>query len=328
MTKQLLRQTGEEYWDYLNRLYENKSEYGLDCSSIASLMNQAFALDCGESKYRKEWKAFDTGRRYERKQTVNGIAKRILSISDLHVPYHLPIETFREYRNSIDILVLNGDLVDHQGISKFPKSYRINPMEELISCRQYLIDLIEYLHPHSVIANYGNHENRFGAYLSKYLDSEVRELMPDSVLELIFEDGFYHYNRRERCKVWYEPIKNLFEDIEITYTKDWKCKIGKAWFAHPIAFSSGTLRTCENAMNYFHKTDMEPFDAVVLAHTHRTGDTRKGSVTLYEQGACCKTGEMNYTDGKLTEPQQQGFVLICQDRNGNLIYEKSRRVII
>ena len=51
-------------------------------------------------------------------------------------------------------------------------------MEEMIGGRQYLIDLIEYLAPRRVLINKGNHEVRFGSYLARSLDGELKELMP------------------------------------------------------------------------------------------------------------------------------------------------------
>ena len=52
----------------------------------------------------------------------NGIATKILSISDFHVPFHLPKEIFKDYVGQVDILQFNGDLIDMQNISKFTKS--------------------------------------------------------------------------------------------------------------------------------------------------------------------------------------------------------------
>lgn len=255
-----------------------------------------------------------------------GVATRILSISDLHVPFQLPINTFSDYAGKVDILVLNGDIVDMQSISSFPKIYRLSPMEEMIQGRQYLIDLIEFIKPKKVVVNYGNHDKRLVKYLAKKLDTDLLELMPDTALELIFIDGFRHYDKQKGCKIEYEPLIDIFEDIDIEYTGDWKCKIGKTWFAHPITYSRVPLKTCERAMDYFHRTDKETFDCVVLGHTHKVGSKKTGYVMLYEQGACCYTDKMDYADGKLIEPQKEGFAYICQNKNGELIEGKSKVV--
>lgn len=291
-------------------------------------MNEAFDFEYGESKFRKEWTVWNAGRLYERNIKEVGINTRILALSDLHVPYQLPISTFADYCGKIDVLVLNGDLVDMQGISKFSKAYRESPMDEIIKCRQYLIELIEMLMPKEIYITVGNHDVRFQNYLSKNLDSDLIELMPMTPLDLIVEDGVRRYDKRTKAKVWYDPLKTVFPDIKIHFDGDWKAKVGTIWFAHPAAFSSGNLKTAERALDYFLKNDFEKITGVVLGHTHRTGDMRKGNAVIYEQGACCQTEMMTYTDGRLGDSQQKGFVYIALDKNGDLMYEASRRIIL
>lgn len=260
-------------------------------------------------------------------EKTDGVATKILSISDLHIPFQLDYTLLKDYRN-VDILQINGDVVDCQALSKFSKQYRISPMEEIIQGRQYLIDLIEYIHPKKVVCNYGNHDKRFAAYFAKNLDSDILELMPDTSLELIFVDGFRHYDKRSKSKVWYEPLCNVFEDIEIEYVDDWKSKIGKTIFAHPLAYRSGMLATADKAKDYLQDTVKEPFDCVVMAHTHKVGYSKKGYIKLFEQGAFADVKKMDYVDGRLMAPQQSGFAFICQDEEGNLLHEKSRVIVL
>jgi len=257
----------------------------------------------------------------------NGIATRILSISDTHVPFQLPIEIFSEFIGKVDILQLNGDILDCQSISKFPKTYRVSMIEEMIMGRQYIIDLINYIKPKKVVINYGNHEIRFQNYLSKNLDDDMLQLMPQTALDLICVDGFNHYDKRQSAKIWYEPIKNVFKDIEIEYTENWWCKIGKTIFCHPSAFSTGIMKTAEKAMNYFLTLDRD-FDCVVMSHTHQIGDYSKGLIQLYEQGTCCDIGKIHYADGKLYNPQHKGFIYVCQNDSGELIKEKTKLIHI
>lgn len=253
-----------------------------------------------------------------------GVATRILSVSDMHVPFQLPVELLSDYVGNIDILQINGDVIDAQGMSKFPKIYRQSPMEEIIEGRQYLIDLIEYINPKKVVVNYGNHDKRLITYLAKKLDTDILQLLPDTSLELIFVDGFRNYDKKSKAKVWYEPLCNVFPDIEIEYHDDWKSKIGKTWFVHPLAYRQGCLATAEKAKDYLQDTDKEGFDCVVMAHTHQIGDSERGFIRLLEQGAFADVSKMNYMDGKLTKPQKKGVALICQDAEGNLIGIKSK----
>lgn len=256
-----------------------------------------------------------------------GVATRILSLSDLHIPFQLPKETYKDYVGQVDILQLNGDIVDMQQISKFPKSYRVSVMEEIIQGRQFLIDLIEYIKPKKVVITYGNHDIRFQNYLSKNLDSDLLELMPQTSLDLIFEDGFNHYDKRNRTKTWYEPIKNIFSDIEIDYTGNWFCQIGETIFCHPSAFSSGILKTAEKAMNFF-RNEGYIFKSLVMAHTHRIGEYTIGNTTIYEQGTVSDIKQQHYLDGKLVNSQKEGFIYLCQDDNGNVVRDKVQLVVL
>lgn len=261
-------------------------------------------------------------------EKTSGVATTILSISDLHVPYQLDFDILKEYRNKIDILQINGDVVDCQALSKFNKQYRISPMEEMIEGRQYLIDIIEYLKPRKVVCNYGNHDKRFANYFSKNLDSDILELLPDTSLELIFIDGFYHYDKRSKSKVWYEPLQGVFDDIEIEYVDDWKSRIGNTFFVHPLAYRQGMLATADKAKDYLQDTVKDPFDCIVMAHTHKVGDSTKGFIRLFEQGAFANVDKLDYADGRLMTPQKSGFAIICQDKDGNLIQDKSKVIVI
>jgi RNAse (barnase) inhibitor barstar len=202
-------------------------------------------------------------------------------------------------------------------------------MDEIVSCRQYIIDLVELVKPKKVVANYGNHELRFQSYFTKNLDTDLLELMPQTPLDLIFNDGFRRYDKASKAKIWYEPLVEVFKDVQIEYTGDWKCRVGNVIFAHPIAYKSGNLATAEKALDYFLRTELERIDSVFMSHTHQSGDVRKGNnLTIYETGAACQVEKMNYTDGKLTNPQQKGYMIVCQDKDGNNIVEQTKRIVM
>lgn len=321
------RRADEQFDDYFVRLFENKTKYGLSCQDIADILNAEVGAVYGESKWRKEYAAFHRGMQYARQKAMRGVKNRILCISDTHVPYQLPISTFSDYVGVTDILVLNGDIADCQAISKFPKTYRVSPMSELIQTRQYLIDLINYISPNKVVITYGNHDIRFQQYLAKNLDTDLLELMPKTALELIVVDGFNHYDKSVGTKTYYAPIQDVIDDIEIVYTDSWFCQIGKTIFCHPTAFSCGILKTAEKAVQYFRNEGYQ-FDALVMAHTHRVGEYKQGNTVLYEQGCCCDVTKQHYADGRLTSSQKEGFLFLCQDEHGNLVREQTRLIAL
>lgn len=321
------RKKDELFDDYFVRLFENKLSYGLSCQDIADILNAETGVTYGESKWRKEYAAFHRGMMYAKAKAMRGVKNRILCISDTHVPYQLPVNTFAEYAGVTDTLVLNGDIADCQAISKFPKTYRVSPMSELIQTRQYLIDLINYIAPQRVVINYGNHDIRFQQYLAKNLDTDILELMPKTALELIVTDGFNHYDKQAGTKTYYAPIQEVIEGVEIIYTDSWFCQIGETIFCHPSAFSSGILKTAEKAVQYF-RNEGHVFNALVMAHTHRVGEYKQGNTVLYEQGCCCDVTKQHYADGRLVSSQKEGYIYICHDDNGNVIREHSRLVEI
>ena len=317
----------ESFDDYFVRLFENAIDYDLRYYEIAELLNNECGEQYGESKWRKDFKLFKRGMLYEQSKCESGVATRILSISDLHVPFQKPIEIFNEYVGKIDILQINGDLTDFSGISKFPRAYRSSPMDELIESRQYLIELIEYINPKKVVLTYGNHDIRFQTYFVKQLDTDLLELMPETSLELICNDGFRHYDKNLRTKVFYDPLINVFDNIEIEYSNNWYCQIGDVIFCHPLTFKTGIMKTSNDAVTWF-RNEGYNFSALVMAHTHRVGEYAVGNTILYEQGACCETSKMKYSNGRLVMSQKEGFLYLCLDKDGKPIRESSKLIYL
>lgn len=257
----------------------------------------------------------------------NSVAAFILSISDLHYPFAKPLDTFKGYAGKIDILQLNGDILDCMQLSRFNKIYRTSPMDEIIEGRQYIIDLIEMIKPKKVLVNHGNHELRMGAYLAKNLDNELQELMPETAFDYIFLDGFTHYNRKTKAKVKYAPLCNVFDDIEIEYTGTWYSQYGEILFCHPKAFASSPLKTAEKALYWFRNEGFD-FKTLIMSHTHRVGSYKIGNSIIYEQGCCCETKKMKYNDGQLVNSQKEGFMIICLDGDGRVIEDKTKIITL
>lgn len=289
-------------------------------------LNAASGECLGECAYRKKYKAFYAGMLFERDHRVKNINTRILSISDLHIPFHKPTSVFDKYAGRVDILQLNGDIIDCQALSRFPKVYRKSPMEEILIAREYIIELIERIEPRKVVVNYGNHDLRFQNYLAKNLDSDILELMPKTALELILIDGFNHYNKELHTKVHYDALRDVFDgSVEIVYNDAWYSVIGDVIFCHPLAYSSGMMATSEKARRFF-KDEGYEFGCLVMAHTHHTGSYDVGDIVMYEQGAACETSKQNYSDGKLFRSQKEGFIFLCLDMDGKLIQNATELV--
>ena len=324
----IVRLKNESWEDYFIRLCENKGEYNLTYQQIADLLNHENGKTYTESAYRKRFIDFNRGRIYERQHSEEYVAQRILSISDLHIPFNYPVEVFNGYAGKVDTLVLNGDVMDCQSISSFPRKYRINFVEEMIMARQFIMDLIDIIHPRTVLITKGNHEHRMIRYLTDRLNEDLINLMPDSPMDLIVNDGFKDNDRLKRTEIYYPALRDIYEDqcIGVIYNGYWHCRVGNVIFAHPLTYSSSMMKTVEKAVTYFTRTANRTFTSIVMAHTHKVGFYKVGDIKMYEQGCVCHLDMLDYVDGKLQDPQQNGYMYICLDKNGNIIEDKTKLI--
>lgn len=316
----------EDYFGFLCRLFENSRAYGLTSQKIADIINAQYGKNYGESKYRKQYTAFTAGRKYERElSTRNG--HRVLILSDFHVPYQLPLETFSAFKGRVDTLVIGGDFLDCQSISKFSKKYRVSLMKELVMGRELLIALIKMIGAKEVYIIDGNHEARLMRYASDRVDEDVLEVFPESPMVWIVDEGFNLHNHENGTTIWHSPIREVLPEYKIHYSKDWYCRVGKTLIAHPLTYSSSMLKTTEKAVNFFLRKEKD-FDCVCLAHTHKLGSFHQGNIAMYEVGCCCDPDKVDYARGRLTLPQQPGFCMIVQDEDGAIIPNQSNTIVV
>lgn len=97
-------------------------------------------------------------------------AKRLLLLSDIHIPYHnisalTAVFDFAK-KEKPDAILLNGDTLDFFGLSKFCKDPRKRSFGEELKSFKHLIDVIKKLFPYSKLYfKIGNHEERYLHFL-------------------------------------------------------------------------------------------------------------------------------------------------------------------
>lgn len=248
----------------------------------------------------------------------------ILALSDQHFPFILPgyYDYIAPYRNKVDTLVMLGDEQDSQSISKFRKKYRKPFVEEMIGAREMIMRTVELINPKRTILIPGNHNYRFINYMSDKINDDVLELMPETNLDLIVDEGFNRHDHEHKTKTFYEPLAGIYGG-RITNTREWFYQIGRTLFAHPQAYRKADLGTADIVYRYFKENGFD-FDTLVLAHTHRMGWAPRGNTCLYECGCLCSPQE--YAVQKLSSPQQNGFMYLVQDEHGNLIFDETRQI--
>lgn len=282
-------------------------------------------LNITPDQLRKQAVGYEKVYNYFTNLDMSGVATRILSISDVHIPFNLPIYCFKKYSNRVDVLVFNGDIEDCFSCSSFPKQYRIGLEQEMVLTRQYMIDVINMIKPKKVLVVLGNHEWRLSRRLTESLNEDLLSIMPNSPLELIVNEGFRVRDLLAKTNTHYASLISVFseQNIDIVYDGSWWTKVGNVIFAHPLSYSSGMLKTTEKAINFFLRQDRN-FTAIVLGHTHKIGSYKQGNILMYEQGCCCDLSKLDYNDGKLIIPGQNGYMYICLDKDGNIIEDKTK----
>ena len=65
-----------------------------------------------------------------------------------------------------------------------------------------------------------------------------------------------------------------------------------------------------------------------MGHTHKIGSFTQGGIKMYEQGCFCDLNKLDYNNGKLIIPNQNGFMYIALDDNGDIIDSKTRIITL
>ena len=316
----------ENRYDKIKRIVESKLVDRID-KDYTELSEEAFgkaySSDVARRMFYGAKKVIDAIE--EDEERVNEDETRILCISDMHIPFNRDIKEFFKYKGKVDTLVLNGDIIDNYSMSSFTKMYRLSLVEELIQARELLIELIEEIEPKKVTVVTGNHEIRLGKKIADKIGSDLLDLMPRDALAFLFDTGFNYYDRIKKCKTVYTPIDEEV-DCEVNYVGNFWTKEGKTIFVHPQAFRGTTLGTVGKAYDYFTAIG-EDFQSIIMAHTHKLGMYVMNDKYLYEQGTCADLNHMDYQDLKLPKYSQvNGYMYIVQDKDGNLIYDKTKLI--
>ena len=316
----------ENRYDKIKRIVESKLVDRID-KDYTELSEEAFgkaySSDVARRMFYGAKKVIDAIE--EDEERVNEDETRILCISDMHIPFNRDIKEFFKYKGKVDTLVLNGDIIDNYSMSNFTKMYRLSLVEELIQARELLIELIEEIKPKKVTVVTGNHEIRLGKKIADKIGSDLLDLMPRDALAFLFDTGFNYYDRIKKCKTVYTPIDEEV-DCEVNYVGNFWTKEGKTIFVHPQAFRGTTLGTVGKAYDYFTAIG-EDFQSIIMAHTHKLGMYVMNEKYLYEQGTCADLNHMDYQDLKLPKYSQvNGYMYIVQDKEGNLIYDKTKLI--
>ena len=295
------KRQGESLSDYEERLYRNQSFYNITWEKI----NELLGLEQHPDSTRKASYGFVKRANMEKEHKFD---KSVMIINDLHLPFEREdvLEIINKHKEEITTLVIGGDLMDCESISKFPKIERLKLEDELIYTYNWLKKVRKILNKEQkIILIRGNHEWRLYRTICNLHKKNLQTFINPEVLNMIIE-GFTIYDR--------DGKRRKYGAIEgITYIPHWFVNLdNKLIVAHPLDFSRVKGKLLEANCQHFVNRG-EQFQVIAIGHSHKISsgiiDRFQGKFA-YENGCLCKP--MNYADvGKLGyTPQAYGYSIV------------------
>ena len=176
--------------------------------------------------------------------------RRILVLSDIHIPYHsIPALTAAfdwAKDNDVDTVLLNGDTIDAHRLSKYVTDPKKRDFAgELETFREFFTVLVQAFPKAQIIFKIGNHEERYDAFLAQ----KAGEL--SGVSEFSLEN----------------IIRSRAQGIEFVTDKR-IMKAGDLNIIHGHEFTGGTFSPVNIARGLFLKAKV----SAIQGHNHQTSE--------------------------------------------------------
>lgn len=102
---------------------------------------------------------------YVRPFNIKG--KEILVLSDIHIPFHdkKALNIALQYAKDCDTILLNGDIIDFYGLSRFIKNPEKNFINHEIEIAKEFLQMLRSNFKGEILFKVGNHEDRLTTYI-------------------------------------------------------------------------------------------------------------------------------------------------------------------
>lgn len=209
------------------------------------------------------------------KVEVAPVGRMIVSLSDIHIPHDdtALVQKIIEWikTQTLDTLVLNGDILDCAKISKYLGHGEMSLSDEILRGNVFLDQILaaaRAMNPQAkVVWIDGNHEDRLNKYLMANADALI-DLMVDGEPLVSLQ----HLLRLKERRVTYKPYN---QHLELP---------GGLFIEHGHRVSKHAAYTVSNAMR-------DLGGSLIMGHVHRIGSVsrtdRTGTYRGYEQGCLC-----------------------------------------
>jgi predicted phosphodiesterase len=215
---------------------------------------------------------------------------KALVVGDFHYPYtdidSLTMALEYGYNQGIDCIIINGDSLDFNTISRFiSKPNEMRVMEQIEGVKN-ILNWIQNAMDVKIVFHAGNHDKR----IEDYVIRQAPEL--------------YHNNKLEKLL--------MLEDMKIDYVEDYRfMKFGKLNIAHGHHIVKGIFAPVSPARGVFTKTNT----STLISHVHRTSEHMESDMNGNVLG-CFSIGAMT-TITPDYNPQvskhNQGFAIVTKD---------------
>lgn len=248
---------------------------------------------------------------------------RIISISDLHVPFCREdlVKDIVSKHSGCDICVVNGDLFDNYIISTFPKQKEIPFAIEYAAVMEIVLDLSS--HFGKVILVDGNHDaGRFSREIGK-LNSSIKFLLKSSPLQYIAEGRNFSAKGEDLGTI---NLPNV--EYAGNMGMGWYTRVGQAIFAHKTrGFRKAPMANAIHMVDWFIRRGTK-FQCLVSGHSHKVGLVPYLGKIVIDQGALCLPMEYEKNGGCTMSPPDLGYAIVDLDTRGNVDPETTRPVFL
>lgn len=293
---------GKYFCSYRCRYAFQRRQSRKEANLIENLNNANDTELFDEATYRAERKKiYDT--------LADGKPKRILNITDMHIPFQNPKVLTAALKEDADVCVISEPM-DLYKYSGFRKEKYIPIERELMNAR-VIFDEIRKKYRYVVIQDC-NHSRRLLKVIQSRLESfpELAILIKKSkvldLVQLIFPEG----------------VDNFL------ITGSWWCQIGKTIFCHPDYYSKAPLKTVQNSYEFFttlpEQSFLSEWDAIVNSHTHHGGMIPYKWKWLIENPCSCYLMDYILAGKKHNAEWHYGYSIVEQDKEGNFLPNRSR----
>jgi predicted phosphodiesterase len=243
-------------------------------------------------------------------------ATKILSLSDLHFPFFYAdaIEHALAAHADADIVVINGDLLEVDMASKYPRQKTILLKYEYKLGLDFLRRLAEEF-PRVVVVK-GNHEYRLDRYFQSRIEPGMNFIVEGDILWRMCEG--YGFDEAGNFEKQYD-LSNVSYSRGLT---NWFVQIGQCIFCHPWRTSSLSIKSVEIAHQWFSERGFS-YQAIMMGHTHRLGKHITAGKLLIEQGCLCVPLEYAARADIRYRPTTFGYGVVILDKHGNVDFNES-----